>query len=80
MPRKKNREQRKAEENRPVTEAGGGEAEGFEQSEKELRRQAENLEEGHNPKYDKGRPEPSAPGVFAEADEERTSERPDDER
>jgi hypothetical protein len=38
------RELRKQEERRPVEEAGGGEAEGFEQAEELLRENAENAE------------------------------------
>ena len=37
-------ESRREEERRPVEEAGGGESEGFEQSEEQLRENAENAE------------------------------------
>ncbi len=45
-------EQRREEERRPVEEAGGGEAEGFEQSERELVEQAENFDAHRSPRRD----------------------------
>ena len=81
MPRKHDRERERREAQRVVEEAGGGEAEGFEQSEAALRRQAENIEEGRNPRYDAGRPEQNPPtGTYGEADEAHSTERLDDDR
>ncbi|MBN8867125.1 MAG: hypothetical protein J0H98_06195 [Solirubrobacterales bacterium] len=72
-------EARRREAERPLREAGEGEAEGFEESERELIEQAENPEAGRNPKYDAGRPEAEAdPAEYGEADEIHSSERPDD--
>ena len=47
-----NLEARRKEERRPVEEAGGGEAEGFEQAEAELVDQAENFDEHRSPRRD----------------------------
>ena len=44
-------------ERRPVEEAGGGEAEGFERAEQELIEQASHDDPGTNPKYDEFAPE-----------------------
>ncbi len=53
----------------PVEEAGGGEAEGFEQAEQALRDHAEHREPGGNPKYDRPPPEPDEADVdYGEAD------------
>jgi hypothetical protein len=46
----------------PVTESGGGEAEGFEESEAELRDEAEHGHR-HNPLAEAGEPEESDPDV-----------------
>jgi hypothetical protein len=59
---------------RPVAEAGGGEAEGFEQSEEMLRDLAEHREPGGNPKYDRGDPETDGSAAYGEADHEHSSE------
>jgi hypothetical protein len=60
---------------RPVEEAGGGEAEGFEEAEEELIERAENFDEGRSPRRDAWEEaEPSDPEVYGEADEERSSE------
>jgi hypothetical protein len=66
---------------RPVDEAGGGEAEGFEKAEEELR---ENAEHGQlrprDPNRDVFTPEEEsdlAGGEYAEADDARTADRPD---
>jgi hypothetical protein len=60
---------------RPVAEAGGGEAEGFEQSEEMLRDFAEHREPGGNPKYDRGDPEADeSAAAYGEADHEHSSE------
>lgn len=81
MPIKRDRAREKREAMRVVEEAGGGVAEGFELSEEALRRQAENLGQGRNPKYDAGRPEAGPPqGTYGEADEEHSTERRDDDR
>jgi hypothetical protein len=67
---------------RPVDEAGGGQAEGFEQAEEDLR---ENAEHGQLRPRDPGRdaftPEEEsdlAGGEYAEADDARTEDRPDE--
>lgn len=79
MPIKRDREQERREAQRVVEEAGGGVAEGFEQTEKALRDQAENIEDGRNPRYDAGKPEAGPPqGVYGEADHERSSEQRDE--
>jgi hypothetical protein len=81
MPINHDRQKDRREAQRPVEEAGGGVAEGFEMAEEELRRQAENMEDGQNPKYDAGRPELGPPmGTFGEADHEHSTECPDDDR
>ena len=68
----------KEEAQRPLEEAGQGEAEGFEQAEEQLRRHAEHRDAGGNPKYDQPDPEAEAPpGTYGEADHERSSEVPD---
>lgn len=75
MPFKHDREREKREAQRPVDEAGGGESEGFEQSEEALIEQAENFDEGRNPKYDAGEVEAERSGAtYGEADEELSSE------
>jgi len=59
----------------PVEEAGGGEAEGFEDAEKALRDHAEHREAGGNPKYDRPPPEPDAPdATYGEADHAAANE------
>jgi hypothetical protein len=66
---------------RPVDEAGGGEAEGFEQAEEDLRANAEHGELGpRDPNRDAFTPEEEsdvAGGEYAEADDVRTEDRPD---
>jgi hypothetical protein len=66
---------------RPVDEAGGGEAEGFEQAEEELRENAEHGQLGpRDPNRDVFTPEEEsdlAGGEYAEADDARTADRPD---
>jgi len=60
---------------RPVEEAGGGEAEGFEQAEEELVDRAENFDEGRSPlRDDWSEAERSDPSIYGEPDEERSSE------
>jgi hypothetical protein len=67
-------------ERRPVDEAGGGEAEGFEQAEQDLRENAEHGSLGpRDPNRDALTPEEEsdlADGEYGEADEARTQDRP----
>jgi hypothetical protein len=67
----------------PVEEAGGGEAEGFEQSEELLEENAEHGElGGHDPLRDTfpAEDEPEGGGAeYGEADDSRTHDRPDEE-
>jgi hypothetical protein len=64
---------------RPVEEAGGGEAEGFEEAEAELIERAENFDGGRSPRRDAwDEAESWDPDVYGEADEERSSEDEDD--
>jgi hypothetical protein len=66
---------------RPVDEAGGGQAEGFEQAEEDLRENAEHGQLGpRDPNRDVLTPEEEsdlADGEYAEADDARTADRPD---
>jgi len=63
----------------PVTEAGGGVAEGFEQAEELLRRHAEHDDSSGDPLADRGRPEASHDdAVHGEADHVLSSETEDD--
>ena len=58
--------------NRPVVEAGGGVAEGFEESERALAEQASHGEQAGSPEADRFSPEPEgdrASAVYGEADE-----------
>jgi hypothetical protein len=59
---------------RPVEEAGGGEAEGFEEAEQELIERAENFDEGRSPRRDAWDDAEPDPATYGEADEERSSE------
>ena len=80
MVEKHDREEMKREAERAVNEAGGGESEGFEQSEKELIEAAENFDEGHDPTEDAGPVEAEkSDAVYGEADHEYSSETPDDD-
>lgn len=59
----------------PIEEGGGGEAEGFELAEQELRDHAEHRDAGGNPRYD--RPDPEADrsdAVYGEADHAESNE------
>ena len=68
-------EARRREAMRPVEEAGGGEAEGFEEAEELLIERAENFDEGRSPRRDAmDDAELSDPDIYGEADEEETSE------
>lgn len=63
------REQRRRAEREPVEEAGGGEAEGFEQAEKDLIEHAENLGGAPDPHTQRFTPEKEDAGdVHGEAD------------
>jgi hypothetical protein len=67
---------------RPVDEAGGGQAEGFEQAEEDLRENAEHGQLGpRDPNRDVFTPEEEsdlAGAEYAEADDARTEDRPDE--
>jgi hypothetical protein len=69
-------------ERRPVDEAGGGEAEGFEQAEADLRENAEHGElNPRDPNRDAFTPEEEsdlADAEYGEADDARTHDRPDE--
>jgi hypothetical protein len=70
-------EERHAEEQRAVREAGGGEAEGFELAEEELIEHASHGDPGPDPSHLAGDPEEFEGGDYGEADHEYSSE--DDE-
>jgi hypothetical protein len=67
---------------RPVNEAGGGEAEGFEQAEEDLRENAEHGElNPRDPKRDAFTPEAESDlsgAEYGEGDDARTRDRPDE--
>lgn len=65
--------ERRREERRPVEEAGGGEAEGFEQAEELLVKNAENWE-SRSPLHDAFPAEEAGSIEYGEADHEHTSE------
>lgn len=65
--------EKRREAKRPVDEAGGGEAEGFELAEQELIKRAENWE-GRSPEHDAFPAEEQSGAVYGEADHEHTSE------
>ena len=71
-------EERRAEEQRPLREAGQGEAEGFEEAEAELIEHASHGDSGPDPSHLAGEPEdPAAAEVeYGEADHEESSEVP----
>ena len=65
---------------RPVREAGGGEAEGFEEAEEALRDHAEHGDLGHSPRLDAFPPEAESDrsgADYGDADEVSVSERED---
>jgi hypothetical protein len=69
------REEERREAMRPVEEAGGGEAEGFEQSEEALVDAAEGGESGGPADLDAPEPEANPdPGTYGDADEATSSE------
>jgi hypothetical protein len=72
-------EERRREEQRPVTEAGGGESEGFEEAEKELIEHASHGDSGPDPSNLAGEPESFRGDEGGDADHERSSEDSDDE-
>jgi hypothetical protein len=72
--------ERRAEEMRPVREAGGGEAEGFEEAEAELIEHASHGDSGPDPSHLAGKPEERTGAEYGEADHEDTSEGTDDDR
>jgi hypothetical protein len=71
-------EERRAEEQRAVKEAGGGEAEGFEEAEAELIEHASHGDPGPDPSALAGEPENYAGGEYGEADHESSSENDED--
>lgn len=80
MIEKHEKEAEKPEAERAVEEAGGGEAEGFEQAEAALRRQAEGSDESGDPIEQAGEVEAERSGAgYGEADREHSSERPADD-
>jgi hypothetical protein len=64
--------EKRREARRPVEEAGGGEAEGFEQAEELLIERAENWE-GRSPHHDAFPAEERTDAEYGEADHERTA-------
>lgn len=66
---------------RPVRQAGGGEAEGFEEAEEELIEHASHGDYGHSPRHDAYPPEAESDlsgAEYGEADHEEVSEREDE--
>jgi hypothetical protein len=82
MARPKDRETFKQEAERPVEEAGGGEAEGFEQAEERLIEEASHGDSSADPLADRMPLEPDGERVdehnaHGEADDVETPDRPD---
>jgi hypothetical protein len=75
------REDRHAEERRPVEEAGGGESEGFEEAEELLEEHATHGDPGPDPTRMAGEPEEreGADAEYGDADEVDSTERDDPE-
>lgn len=71
-------EQRREEEQRPLREAGQGEAEGFEEAEAELIEHASHGDSGPDPSDLAGKPEERVDVEYGEADHERSSEDQED--
>ena len=67
-------EHRREEEQRPLREAGQGEAEGFEEAEAELIEHASHGDSGPDPSHLAGEPEERVDVEYGEADHERSSE------
>lgn len=72
--------ERREEEMRPVREAGGGEAEGFEETERELIEHASHGDSGPDPSHLAGSPEERSDAEYGEADHEQSAETPDEDR
>ena len=73
-------EERRAEERRPLDEAGQGEAEGFEQAEQELIEHASHGDPGPDPSHLAGEPEEfRSDAEFGEADHVESSEVEDED-
>jgi hypothetical protein len=68
-------------ERRPVIEGGGGEAEGFEESEEALIDHASHGDQqsAHVVRHDQGKDEEPSTAEYGDADHERSSERPNDD-
>ena len=75
-----NEQDRHEEERRPVEEAGGGEAEGFEAAEEELIEHASHGDHAPDPNELAGEPEEPSQAEYGEADHEESSQRPDEDR
>lgn len=76
-----NEQDRHEEELRPVREAGGGEAEGFEEAEAELIEHASHGDSAPDPTEMAGEPEEEeSDAEYGEADHEESSERPGADR
>ena len=71
-------EERRAEEQRAVSEGGGGEAEGFELAEEELIEHASHGDPGPDPSNLAGEPEDYRGDEGGEADHEQSSEAEED--
>jgi hypothetical protein len=74
-------EAKRQEEQRPLEEAGQGEAEGFEQAEQELIEAAEHGDAGGDPELDAFPPEAESDrsdAVYGEPDEAEPTDTPDD--
>jgi hypothetical protein len=71
-------EHRHEEEQRAVSEGGGGEAEGFELAEKELIEHASHGDSGPDPSHSAGSPESYQGDEGGEADHEHSSENDED--
>jgi hypothetical protein len=67
-------EQRREEAQRPLREAGEGEAEGFEEAEAELIEHASHGDSGPDPSRLAGKPEERTDAEYGEADHEASSE------
>ena len=70
--------ERREQEQRPISEGGGGEAEGFELAEEELIEHASHGDPGPDPSNLAGKPEEYRGGEYGEADHEHSSENDED--
>jgi hypothetical protein len=75
-----NEQDRHEEEMRPVREGGGGESEGFEETEEELIEHASHGDSARDPSQQAGEAEDASGAEYGEADHEETSERHGDDR